>query len=427
MEKIPVSRIFLFSGNPRHEPNKTEDEAIKYLCNEEGIYPLAEDIARNGLNPTDKIALFPANKNVGETTFYVADGNRRICALKLLNDPERAPVALRKKFEKVASTWTPISFVDAVNFESYEDVRVWLERNHNGEFGGVGRVKWNSDQVSRFDKNNKNRAAQSILDYAENEGFINSKDRKRKLTTVQRFIDKDVFSRALGVIIDNPDDIIRFKEKSDFDIRLKFFIKSLVNKEINSRKNKTEIIEYSQKILSINGINDHNSILTSIKTGNISTINDEINPIKPKKPNRPQTITADRIIQDQLENLDNYKIWSLYYSICKIDLKNHCVIINIGIWSFLDSLTAILGRLDNVPFKDFCSKQKLNSYNITGRNQTTINDVLERLSKSGNSAKHHPTAASFNGEQLNNDFTTLKTLIQAMIEEAIQNKISISK
>ncbi len=91
-ETVQVSRIFLSLDNPRHAPVDTEAKAITLLCEKEAIYPLARDIVRHGLNPLEKFALIPTGKKLGRgANYYVAEGNRRICALKLLNDPELAP------------------------------------------------------------------------------------------------------------------------------------------------------------------------------------------------------------------------------------------------------------------------------------------------------------------------------------------------
>lgn len=41
---VPVSRIFLYLDNPRHNPVQSETKAIQRLCEGEYILPLARDI-----------------------------------------------------------------------------------------------------------------------------------------------------------------------------------------------------------------------------------------------------------------------------------------------------------------------------------------------------------------------------------------------
>ena len=127
LDAVPIGRIFLLHSNPRHEPFETEGEAINYLCAKEDVYPLARDIVKMGrLNPLERCGVFPADKKKTGGSYFVAEGNRRICALKLLSDPELAPANLRKGFAALAEKWTPINTVAAVKFDDYDSMRVWL-------------------------------------------------------------------------------------------------------------------------------------------------------------------------------------------------------------------------------------------------------------------------------------------------------------
>lgn len=86
---VEVDRIFLDQANPRHKLYQSQDEVIDYLCQHESILSLARDIAKNGLNPIEQFALLPDDDAEDDaSTYIVAEGNRRICALKLLHDPD---------------------------------------------------------------------------------------------------------------------------------------------------------------------------------------------------------------------------------------------------------------------------------------------------------------------------------------------------
>src|ERR1700730_6460333 len=176
IEAVPVSRIFLGLSNPRHEPYNAEAKAIARLCNKENVYPLARDIVKHGLNPLERLALVALDKRKGtgaNVSYYAAEGNRRLCALKLLNDPDLAPANLRKAFESLSEEWSsPITTVAGAVFDDIESVNLWLDRIHNGPQGGIGRKDWNAEQKQRFDGGSKNRSAQALLDYAETEKMI---------------------------------------------------------------------------------------------------------------------------------------------------------------------------------------------------------------------------------------------------------------
>jgi hypothetical protein len=157
-QPIPVDRIFLDLKNPRHKPYENESEVIEYLCREEYVYALAKDIAQVGLNPLELFAVIPlaSNGRRSAKSYVVAEGNRRMCALKLLHDPELAPANLRKDFTKLAEKAPDFDEVLGVVFNDKAKSDIWLERIHNGPQGGIGRRTWNPDQKTRHFGDKKN-------------------------------------------------------------------------------------------------------------------------------------------------------------------------------------------------------------------------------------------------------------------------------
>lgn len=62
------------------------------------VLGLAKHIAKHGLNPMERIALIP-HPNLPKL-FIALEGNRRVCALKLLRDPMRGPDSKAQKGAK---------------------------------------------------------------------------------------------------------------------------------------------------------------------------------------------------------------------------------------------------------------------------------------------------------------------------------------
>ena len=88
-EKISLELLLLSDGNPRLEPSFGEDEAINNMVADQNnkLVELASDIVVHGLNPLDTVGVYPSETYRG---FYeIGEGNRRMCALKLLAAPER--------------------------------------------------------------------------------------------------------------------------------------------------------------------------------------------------------------------------------------------------------------------------------------------------------------------------------------------------
>lgn len=419
IDAVSVSRIFLKLDNPRHDPYETEAEAIEYLCEHENVYALARDLAKNGLNPLERLALIPIGNKKSKGTdasYTVAEGNRRICALKLLADPDLAPARFRKSFERLGDSYTPIKSVPAAIFSDFETARLWLLRMHNGAQGGIGRKDWNADQKQRFDGGTKNKSALALLDYAEQQGLITPEQRKGKLTTAQRFLGNEVFRDILGLDITNPEEVGRTRPRAEFDILVKRFIKDLIErKEVHSRMNREDIIRYARPLSSLKGVT---TVRIEPEALNSTHSKAKAKPkAKPSKPQRAKHVGYDDEVALALKALGNDKLVSLYHSICSIELEHHTPIVAVGTWSFFETLTALAGRNDQTSMDAWLSKAKIQSYGIKGDN-VTLQAVMRRVREYGNTTKHHPLAALFNGDQLNNDVQTLKPVILKAIAEA---------
>lgn len=415
---IPIDRIFLDLSNPRHEPYESEGEVIEYLCREEYIYELARDIVKVGLNPLELFAVVSLSKPAKNApqTYVVAEGNRRLCALKLLHDPELAPANRRKDFVKLAEKAPEFEEVLGVAFDSKEQVDIWLDRIHGGLQGGIGRKTWSAEQKTRHTGDKKNIIAQNLLDYAQERGFISREARKGKLTTAQRYLSNPLVREALGIDASNLEEISRNRPESDFDLLVERFINDVVEGRANSRSKQREIEDYSRELSSTPGISGKRNVPEPI-TGTNGRKKKGRRSIK--KPRRPKHIGYEADIADALKRIPSYKLERIYYSICQIGLEDHTPLISVGAWSFFECLTALCGRSSTTSFPDFLSKSKLNSMGIANREATnSITQALQRISNYGNTTKHHQKAANFNGEQLANDMDVLKELIVKLTEAA---------
>lgn len=224
---IKADRVFLDLQNPRHKPFDNQDQAIEHLCHEERIVELAQDIVKNGLNPLELFALLKD----GQNTYIVAEGNRRVCALMLLNDPELAPSKFRGKFTALSAMWAPVEEVFSVIFETREEVTLWLDRIHAGFNEGKGRRQWNSEQKTRNSGYSKNTLAQSILDLGQAKGFINEKERKGRLSTVEAFSRNPIVKDALGITDTDSLKISTNLSEEDFDLVFKKFMGDVASKK----------------------------------------------------------------------------------------------------------------------------------------------------------------------------------------------------
>jgi hypothetical protein len=112
---------------------------------------LAKHISEHGLSPLDSILVLPAgDESPGD--YVVWEGNRRIAALKLLDDPNRCQdLGITRRLAKIknaARTEIPEE-VECVVAPSNEEADRLIELRHQGPQEGVGTVPWDARQKER--------------------------------------------------------------------------------------------------------------------------------------------------------------------------------------------------------------------------------------------------------------------------------------
>lgn len=406
---INFDRVFLDQGNPRHEPFDDQDAVIEYLCHDEQVLPLAKDIAKYGLNPLELFALLPH----GDDVYISAEGNRRLCALKLLNDPDLAPANQRQEFKQAASTWTPLQQLFAIVFDNRNDVRLWLDRIHAGFAGGRGRRQWNAEQKARNSGYSKNDLAQTILDAGEALNFVSATERKGRLSTVQRYLVNPHMRNALGLDVRDLDNVTTELPDEDFRIVFSRFMEDVAKKRITTRDNSPRIIKYANRLSNLQGVSGDRVEKHPIVDSQTATRPRQESTAQ--RPRKPAKISHSEQLSKALRDMPSYKLEKLYYSLCSIRLDAHAPLLSVGAWSFIETLTAIAGRSASTDFYSYLSNQKLSSLGLGGRQEIkSMREGLKRVSEFGNSTKHHRSSAAFNGEQLANDFETMEKMLLAL-------------
>ena len=246
---LKVIDIDLHEENPRHKKLITQEEIIEYLLNDEQVLDLAKSISKLGLNPLEKCGVVKRKGNAG---YYTAEGNRRLCALKLLENPNLAPSGKRSAFEKLSKNSKHPKTLDVVVFISYNAGRPWLEIMH-GPNSGASRKKWGSDEKSRFSGKDRNSLALAVLDYAERRGFITYEQRQKTLTTAARYLSNPTFRKTLGIVSGVREQNIRLNLGEEvFDKGVQRFCQDLCddsgNSPVTSRSKAIDWVAYAETI-----------------------------------------------------------------------------------------------------------------------------------------------------------------------------------
>lgn len=248
---IPITKIDLDVLNPRHDSSiNTQEKIISHLVENDKIKQLARDIAENGISPIDLIAVVE-NQN---GRFTVVEGNRRVCALTLLNRPNKS-LTDNKYFKRLKDSSTKVpKDVECLIFETRQDADIWIERKHSGEQDGRGTSAWDSEQKTRFNtrrgKADSNALAQTILDYATEQGFF-SDDTKKVLTTVTRYFSNPYLRNTFGIRSKSSNNIIELDVPTEqFNTVLKKFCEDIeAGGKISSRHNSKQIEAYAKEMV----------------------------------------------------------------------------------------------------------------------------------------------------------------------------------
>lgn len=129
-----IDQLRPWSGNPRLNPEEQHvnvRDFVEDIIQEDGdkgnFIDLVRSITINGFIPADPIVVWKDAKN---DRYYVAEGNRRVLALKLLRDPSKAPREIRGTVKSLAKIWTKIDKIQ-VNIAPSLEAAEWYISQRN--------------------------------------------------------------------------------------------------------------------------------------------------------------------------------------------------------------------------------------------------------------------------------------------------------
>lgn len=192
-DTIPLTRLDLDPDNSRYTWDlESQREIIEWMtsgaANHIGdkVFALAKDITQYGLNPLERVMVTPDENN--KKKYIVLEGNRRVTALKLLNNPDTAPTQWKRKYSQLISSsgYKPPKKVSCVIIKDVEVAFHFMEVKHLGESGGVGIVPWGTEEKARHQKrqNKKSREHKSLslLDHVRESSLYSQGTRGSGLT-----------------------------------------------------------------------------------------------------------------------------------------------------------------------------------------------------------------------------------------------------
>lgn len=129
-----IDQLRPWGDNPRLNPVETHTTLADFVediteesADKENFLDLVKSIATNGFVQADPIVVWQDGKN---KKYYVAEGNRRVIALKLLREPAKAPRNIRTVIANYSKIWSRIDKI-YVNIAPSLDDAEWYVSQRN--------------------------------------------------------------------------------------------------------------------------------------------------------------------------------------------------------------------------------------------------------------------------------------------------------
>jgi len=200
--------LLIDEENPRiSSPNAGQHKALQALATllDRKLAALAGDIVRFGTDPSNLPIVMPV---LGTPARYVVlEGNRRLAALRALENPESVADAVTPRVLKTLRRLSrqyqdnPIETIPCLVVKDREAARHWIELRHTGLNEGAGVMPWGSDDAPRFKARSGVREAHSqALDFLQQRGDLSAELRRKvPATSLKRLIETPDVRSKLGV------------------------------------------------------------------------------------------------------------------------------------------------------------------------------------------------------------------------------------
>ncbi|HEY1708271.1 MAG TPA: hypothetical protein VGG10_08385 [Rhizomicrobium sp.] len=198
--------------NPRlSQPNIGQREAWRALATllDRKLLKLAADIVTWGLDLSNLPIVIASGDDAKR--YVVVEGNRRLAALRSLENPEGIAGALppttlpemRALSKKYQSN--PVEAIRCLIVKDRAEAAHWIELRHQGQMEGAGILPWGSDDAARWRaRSGKMEIHTQALDFLERSGHLAAEKRRGNWTTTfKRVIATPEVRAKLGLGLNN--------------------------------------------------------------------------------------------------------------------------------------------------------------------------------------------------------------------------------
>jgi len=258
VKQIAPSDLLFDPENPRlSQPNIGQREAWRSLATflDRKLLKLAEDIVKFGIDPSTLPIVMSAGDDAKR--YVVLEGNRRLAALRSLENPEgivgAVPQGTLTEMRTLGRQYqgSPIDNIRCLLVKSRDEANHWIELRHSGFSEGAGVIPWGSDELARWKaRGGKIEFHTQILNWLEKNGHLTAEQRRGKWTTTfKRLVGTPEVREKLGIglasgelqILGDPPKVVR---------ALLHVIDDIVNGPTTSRTThqKKDRLRYARKL-----------------------------------------------------------------------------------------------------------------------------------------------------------------------------------
>lgn len=209
-KSLLIDDLRLDLSNPRIADATSQRDALQKIIDDQDVklVALAESIAEEGLNPMDRLLVLASTDERGK--FIVIEGNRRLAALKILQNPAvltglDVRQSIQKRLEALAVGFNANSVepIDCFEVAAREDGAMWIQQRHTGENAGRGIVDWSGIATARFRGNDP---ALQALDFVIRHGSLSDKEKEDianrfPISTLDRLLSTPAVRKIIGLEI----------------------------------------------------------------------------------------------------------------------------------------------------------------------------------------------------------------------------------
>lgn len=380
--KIQLTDLLINTENPRFDHQESQRSAIENMIvdQSEKIHKLSKHIIQNGVNPSELVI----TKKEKNGRFTVLEGNRRVIALKLLSNPEILDdnefKKEKQKFKDLHLEFAknPITELECIVFESEEEAEEWIKLKHTGENEGVGTVRWNAQQVARFEEkvSKKRSATLDLIRFLSESNLIDEKDKALlknvPVSSLERLITDKNVQELVGFVIENNKVKSVLPEKEVIKGFLKIIRdlaeKTIKVKDIYSKEDRGKYLESFKK----EDIPEKNEVYDKPWNVDADSGNNKVsnNPKSiPKKRSKPLTINRKNVIpRSCILKISDTRINTIYRELKNLDCEN-----------FTNSASVIFRVFVELTLDAYIEDRQLTTVSINSKLSTKIEKIVENL------------------------------------------------